>query len=88
MNDTKVSNFINDKGIPNKALLEEMLPGSEPSDPTGYKVCVLAHHCLPNNCDFSYPALMHPPYPKSCLSAEYISEHECMENEQPFAVNI
>ena len=87
LNDSKVSKFINYEDIPDEALLEEMLPDSEPSNPTGYKVCVIAHHCLPNHCDFEYPALIHPADPKSCLSTEYISEHECFENEEPFVVN-
>ena len=83
LHDDNIKGFLNGEVIPERAMLDEMLPNSNQTD----KVCILAHHCLPNDCDFSFSALMHPSDPKSCLSKEYLSEHECLKNEEPFAVN-
>ena len=87
INDTTVRAYLRNRTIPDVAIIDEMYC-EDLINPNGYRSCVLAHICLPENCNIKPNALFFTPSQTGCLSKEYLNAHKCTNKERVFQVKI
>ena len=85
LNSSIVKSYMEQEDIPSEAIIQEMY-STRPSDPNGYKACMLFHQCLPQNCDIKPDDLLLPVNQKKCLTKEYLKKHECKDKDRIFQV--
>ena len=85
LNSSIVKSYMEQENIPSEAIIQEMY-SARPSDPNGYKACMLFHQCLPQNCDIKPDDLLLPENQKKCFTKEYLKKHECKDKDRIFQV--